>query len=93
MLLQDEAGGENGQCECLSSFVEQADRTCVSAIPLSAPHTADGQPGSSGDNSSSGVVAASLSILALIVMAALAMLALRRYRLLPRLKVGFIIDQ
>jgi len=85
--VQDESGSESGLCECLSSYTEQADRTCVSpahSLSPPQPHVAGGQSGEV--SSSSGVIATIICILALVVLSVLGVLFVRRYRLLPRLK-------
>jgi len=85
--VQESSESETGKCECLSSYRQQADRTCVADTgPLSPPQprVAGGQNGDTDSGSSA--IAAILCILALIVLTVLGVVFVRRYRLLPRLK-------
>ena len=75
---QESSESETGKCECLSSYRQQADRTCVADTgPLSPPQprVAGGQNGDTDSGSSA--IAAILCILALIVLTVLGVVFVR----------------
>ena len=80
--VQDEEGSEGGVCECLSSYHEQADRTCVPPLAPALPRVAAGEAGA-GAGAAGSVIAAVICVLALVVLSILGVLFVRYFHYLP----------
>ena len=74
--VQDEEGSEGGVCECLSSYHEQADRTCVPPLAPALPRVAAGEA-AAGAGAAGSVIAAVICVLALAVLSVLGVLFVR----------------
>ena len=70
--LQESEESEMGKCECLSSYRQQADRTCVDNIPLATP-----QPRVQQSSGGAQVVVAVICILILVVVSVLGVVLVR----------------
>jgi len=79
--VQASEESEMGKCECLSSYRQQADRTCVENLPLAGP-----QPSVQEASGGAQVGVAVICLLILVVVSVLGVILVRRYRLLPRFK-------
>ena len=65
-------------CECLSSYHEQADRTCVPPLAPALPRVAAGEAGAgAGAGAAGSVIAAVICVLALAVLSVLGVLFVR----------------
>ena len=71
-----EEGGEGGVCECLSSYHEQADRTCVPPLAPALPRVAAGEA-AAGAGAAGSVIADVICVLALAVLSVLGVLFVR----------------
>jgi len=85
---QTEPDSEMGKCECLTDFIKKPDRTCLQKDKLVVrepahpePHISD--PTEGGESVTGGVLAALLVVAIVIVLLGL---AVKRWRLLPRLR-------
>ena len=74
--VQEEEGSEGGVCECLSSYHEQADRTCVPPLAPALPRVAAGEE-VAGAGAAGSVIAAVICVLALAVLSVLGVLFVR----------------
>ena len=80
---QESEGLDLGTCECLSTHTVKADRTCMHrdlASVLAQPRVA------STASSSGGMVGGVVAVLLVLALVVVAVLAIHRLRLIPRLK-------
>ena len=71
-MLQESEDSQMGKCECLSSFRQQADRTCVENVPLATP-----QPRVQEASGGAQAVVAVICILVLVVVSVLGVVLVR----------------
>ena len=71
-MLQESEDSQMGKCECLSSFRQQADRTCVENLPLVTP-----QPRVQEASGGAQAVVAVICILVLVVVSVLGVVLVR----------------
>ena len=69
-------------CECLSSYHEQADRTCVPPLAPALPRVAAGEAGAGAGAGAGSVIAAVICVLALAVLSVLGVLFVRYFHYL-----------